>query len=299
MLTNVAIAYKNDAYIAEEIFPSFPVAKQSGKHFVYDRGMFRTTDNLRGQGSNSNEVTVSVTAGTAYYAEDHALKVFVSDEDVKNAITPTSPFVDATEYVTQLNMVAREVELAGMLANTAVMTANTTLSGTSQWSDYVNSDPIGVLRTGMQTVHAAIGTDPNVLILGKQVYDKLVDHPAFTERVKYSQLGVMTPELLARIVGVEKVLVGGAHKTTSAEGQTETTGYIWGKHAILAYVNPKIAPKMITLGLTYTFETMKVERLRGSDEEDRKGTYVRVGDHYYDQKLVAAGAGYLIKNAVA
>lgn len=299
MLTNVAIGFTNDAYIAEEIFPSFKVAKQSGKHFVYDRGNLRAADNLRASGSNSNEVTISFTVGTAYFADDHALKTFVSDEDVANAITPTSPFVDATEYVTDLNMVAREVELAALLADTAVMTLNTTLSGTSQWSDYTNSDPIANIRTGMAAVHAAIGVDPNVLILGKQVYDKLVDHPAFTERIKYSQLGVLSPELIARVIGVEKVLIGGAHKTTSVEGQTETTGYIWGKHAVLAYVSGKIGPKIMTLGLTYTWDTMKVERLRGSDEEDRKGTYVRVGDHYYDQKIVTASAGYLIKNAVA
>jgi len=77
-------------------------------------------------------------------------------------------------------------------------------------------------------------------------------------------------------------------------------GYIWGKHAVLAYVNPRVAQKMITLGLTYTWgDGMKTEKLRGSDEEDRKGTYVRVGDHYYDQNLVSALAGYLIKDAVA
>ena len=119
------------------------------------------------------------------------------------------------------------------------------------------------------------------------------------ERVKYTQLGVLTPELLARIFGVERVLVGGAAKTTSVEGQTETTGYIWGKHAILAYIAPVVRPKILTLGLTYTWKTMQVERLRGTDEEDRKGTYVRVGNHYYDQKFVSAACGYLVKNAVA
>ena len=56
---------------------------------------------------------------------------------------------------------------------------------------------------------------------------------------------------------------------------------------------------MITLGLTYQWKERIVERLRGSTEEDRKGTYVRVGDNYYDMNLVSASAGYLIKNAVA
>lgn len=299
ILSDVALAYENDAYIAELIFPSYKVEKQSAKHFVYDQGRFKVEENRRGQGAPSAEVTLTFTTSTSYFAEDHALKQFVSDEDADNATLAANPFNDATENVTELHWVARENELATMLADTAQLTQNITLSGTSQWSDYTNSDPVGVVRTGMQTVHAAIHKNPNTLILGKQVYDKLVDHPQFLERVKYSQLGVMTPELLARIFGVDRVLIGGAAKTTSVEGQTETTGYIWGKHAILAYIAPVVRPKILTLGLTYTWKTMQVERLRGTDEEDRKGTYVRVGNHYYDQKIVSASCGYLIKNAVA
>lgn len=299
MLTDVAIAYSNDAYIASEVFPAYAVKKQSGKHFVYDRGRFRVNDNLRNSGSNSNEVTLALTTGSAYFAEDHALKQFVADDDVDNAITPTDPLIDAAENVSEMHLIARETELATMLADTGVMTQNTTLSGTSQWSDYTNSDPVANVRTAMQAIHNAIHVNPNTLILGKQVYDKLLDHPAFIERIKYSALGVMTPELLARIFGVDRVLVGAAGYNSAKEGQTDSMAYIWGKHAILAYINPRTAPKMITLGFTYTWKEMQVERLRGSDEEDRKGTYVRVGNHYYDQKIVAAAAGYLIKNAVA
>lgn len=299
MLTNVAIAYANQSYIAEQIFPSLQVNKQSGKHFVYDRARFRSTDNLRAAGSNSNEVTISVSTGSVYFADDHALKQFVADEDVDNAITPTSPFIDATENVTEMQFVSREIELAAMLTDTAVLTQNTTLAGTAQWNDYTNSNPISDVRTAAQAIHAAIHVQPNVLILSKQVFDKLVDHPEIVERVKYSALGVITAELLARLFEVDRVIVADAAKNTAAEGQADSMSYIWGKNAILAYVNPRIAQKMITLGLTYTWKTMKVEKLRGTDEEDRKGTYVRVGDHYYDQKLVSAAAGYLIKNAVA
>lgn len=299
MLTSVAIAYSNDEYIADQIFPTYNVAKQSGKHFIYDQGRFRLNKTTRASGSPSNEVTLSLTTGTAYFADDHAQKMFVTNEDADNAITPTDPYQDATEFIMDQQMVARENELATLLGDTGTLTQNTTLSGTSQWSDFGNSDPIGDIEAGKQLIHKAIHINPNVLILGKQVWDKLKNHPAFMERVKYSALGVMTEELLAEIVGVAKVLVGGAAYTSSAEGQTEATSYIWGKNAILAYVNPRIAPKLMTLGLTYTWKTLIVERLNGSAEQDRKGTYVRVGDFYYDIKLVAANAGYLVKNAVA
>ena len=299
MLTNVAIAYGNEQLIADQIFPEFGVKKQSGKHFVYDRGRFRLNDTKRAAGSNANEVTLSITTGSTYFAEDHALKQFVADEDVDNTITPSSPFVDATENVTDMLLIDRENTLQTLVRSTANLTNNTTLSGTSQWSDYTNSDPFSDLETGMQTVHSAIGVNPNILILGKKVWDKLKHHPSFLERVKYSQKGVITKELLAALIGVDRVIVGGAYYVNSVEGQTETTAYLWGKDAILAYVNPRIAPKMITLGLTYTWKKMQTKRLRGTDEEDRQGTYVRVGNMYYDQQLVSAVAGYLLKAVVA
>lgn len=299
MLTNVAIAYSNDQLIADQIFPEFLVKKQSGKHFVYDRGRFRLNDTKRASGSPSNEVTLSITTGSTYFCEDHALKQFVADEDVDNAITPTSPFVDATENVTDMLRIDRENSLQTLIRSTSNLTQNTTLSGTSQWSDYTNSDPFDDLETGMQTVHSAIGVNPNTLILGKEAWDKLKHHPSFLERIKYSQKGVITPDLLAALIGVDKVLIGGAYYTSSVEGATEATSYLWGKDAILAFINPRIAQKMITLGLTYTWKKMETKRLRGTDEEDRSGTYVRVGNMYYDQQLVAAGAGYLLKTVVA
>lgn len=299
ILTGFSLAYKNSAYVADELFPALAVEKQSGKHFVYDKGRFRVNDNLRGAGARSKEVTHNVSSGGTYFCEDHALKEFVTDEDRDNAVAPADPFQDATENVTEMHMIAKEVELAADLTSTSVMSQNTTLSGSSQWSDYANSDPIADVRTGKQTIHAAIHVDPNTLVLGKQVYDKLVDHPAFLERVKYSQLGVMTPDLLARVFDVERVVIAAAGKNTAVEGQSDSMSYIWGKNAVLGYINPRVAPKSITLGLTYQWKTRKVERMRGVDEEDRKGTFIRVGDHYYDQKLVSASAGYLLKNAIA
>lgn len=299
MLTNVAISYSNDRFIADQVFPILPVKKQSAKHFIYDRGRFRINDTERGAGSNSNEVTLTLTVGTAYFADDHVLRQFVTDEDRDNAITPTDPYIDATENVRDMLLVDREKKLADFVTDTNNLSENITLSDTDQWSDYNNSDPFDDIEIGKQSVHTKIGVDPNVIILGKQVWDKLKHHPDLLERVKYSQKGVITTDLFASLIGIEKVLVGGAYYTSSDEGDVEATSYIWGKNVILAFVAARIAPKLMTLGLTYTWKTMQVERLRGSDEEDRKGTYVRAGNDYYDQKLVAAGAGYLLKTVVA
>jgi hypothetical protein len=119
--------------------------------------------------------------------------------------------------------------------------------------------------------------------------------------VKYSQKAQMTTDLVASLFEVDRIIVAAAGYNTTKEGQADSMSYIWGKDMLLAYVAPRIAPKMLTLGLTYRWNKRQknVKRLRGVDEEDREGTYVRVGGDNYDQNVVAAECGYLIKNSVA
>ena len=243
ILTGFSLAYKNSAYIADLLLPSLAVDKQSGKHFVYDKGRFRVNDNLRGAGARSKEVTHNISSSSAYFCEDHALKEFVTDEDRDNAVPPADPFQDATENVTEMHMVAKEVEAAGILTSTSVLSQNTTLSGTSQWSDFSNSDPIADIRTGKQTIHASIHVDPNTLVLGKQVWDKLIDHPALIERIKYSQFGAVTEDIVARILGVERLIIGAAGKNGAVEGQSDSMSYIWGRTRFSRTSTPVSLPR--------------------------------------------------------
>lgn len=294
-LSNVSVKFTNDSFIADEVFPVVKVAKQTGKYYVYDKANLRIDSSARAAGSPSNEVEFGLSTAS-FSCDDHALKGFVADEIQDQAEAALNPLVDETENITEKLQLDRENVLATILTDTAQVTQNTTLSGTSQWSDYSNSDPVGDVRTGRTTIHAASFKKPNTLILGKQVFDQLCDHPAIIERIKYSQLGVVTAELLARVFQVEKVLIGEAGKNTAVEGQTDSLSYIWGKHAILAYIAPKVGLKTLTLGITFTYAMREVKRWY---DQDREGTYVRVGKDNYVHKIVAVSAGYLIKNAVA
>ena len=299
ILSNVSVAYKNDVYIAEQILPCIPSKKKTGKYFKYDKSKFRKVPSLRGMGSAAREVGYGVSQSTAYVCKDHALKQLVPDELKDQAPTPLNPEMDAVENVTERLLIEKEYDLAAYMSNTSNLTNNTTLSGTSQWSDYANSDPIGDVRTAKQTIHSKIFRDPNVLVLGKQVYDKLVDHPDIVDRVKYSQLGVVTAELLARVFDVPKVIIAAAGYETAKEGQSSSMSYIWGKHAWLLYVTPRPGIRSISFG--YHFQSPSLAKRRRVDkwyDNDREGTWVRVHD-FYTREIVSVDCAYLIKNAVA
>ena len=295
-LSNVSIKYTNDVFIADLVLPMVKVAKQTGKYYVYDKSNLRVDKTARAAGSAANEIDFGVAPTGTFACDDHALKGFVADEIQDQADAALNPLVDETETVTEKLLLDREINAAALLTSTATLTQNVTLATTAQWSDYSNSDPIGDVRTARTTIHQNTFKKPNTLILGKQAFDILIEHPQIIERIKYSQLGVVTAELLARVFQVEKVIVGEAGQNTAVEGQTDSLSYIWGKNAIVAYIAPQIRIKMLTLGVTFTYSTRLVKRWR---DEDREGTYVRIGNDNYVQKIIAAAAGYLIKNCVA
>lgn len=305
VLTELAIGYKNDAYVAPLMLPFFEVSKQGGKHWIYDRSRFRTSVNFgrRAPGSASDRNDLTLTAGIPYFAEDHAESADVFDEDVDNAReTNRDPFADVTEFLADKQLVNFENEVATLLTTAGNWASghSPSLTGGARWNVYATSDPIKDIRDGVKLVHSKLFVRPNRLLLPFEVFVVLKDHPAIMERVKYSQLGVATPELLARVFEVNEVVIAGAGRNTSARGQADTMSYIWGKNAILAYVNPANRDKDITLGRTYQWagKNRIVERLRGEDSEDKKKTIVRSGNWYYDPLIVCNEAGYALRNVI-
>lgn len=295
VLSNVSVAYKNEDYIAEAIMPEQSIKKSKGKYYVYDRAMFRVNDTKRAPGAKANTVEYGLTT-QSFEAVDHALKGKITWEVIEEADTALSPETDETENLTEMIMIDEEVALATVMQATGSITNNTTLSGTDQWSDYTNSDPIGDIKTGRQSVQNNVMRKANTLVLGQETFDVLCDHPDVVERVKYSFGVSPTEELMARIFKVEKVIVGAAQKNTAIEGQTDSMSYVWGKHAWLVFISKnRRALKQITFGWTMKKKKHTVKKWDDVDEEAR---YVRVNKKY-TQELVAEGAAYLIKNAVA
>ncbi|MCX6013511.1 MAG: major capsid protein [Chloroflexi bacterium] len=295
ILSNISVAYKNAEYVAEQILPIVKVMTVTGKYFVYDTSSFRKSNSLRGMGASAKEVDYGVSQSTAYVIKEHCLKELVPDELIEQAPTPLSPEMDATENVTEKLLVEKEYDLAAYMASSSNLTNYVALSGTDKWSDYSNSDPCKDIRTGKAAINAKIFREPNVLVLGKQVYDKLVDHPDIIDRIKYSALGVATTDLLARLFDVEKVIIGGAGYESATEGQTSSMAYIWGKNAWLIYVSPRPGIKQISFG--YHFQN-KIREVDKWYDKDRKGTFVRVTD-CYTREIVSIDCAYLIYGAVA
>jgi len=291
ILTNISIQYRNAAYVGTQLLPIVPVKKKSDIYYIYDSkaDRFRIPDSLRAPKTESKTVDWKVTEDS-YNCKEYALNDLIDDIERDNADKPLNLEVDTVEFLTDIIQLGLEWRI-----KTVVEAALTGHTPTTKWSTPATSDPITDIETGKAAIHAVIFRHPNILLLGQQVYDVLKHHPDILDRIKYVQKGTVTAELLASIFEVDKVIIGASGYNTKKEGQTAVYNYLWGKNAILAYVEPKPGLKKFSLG--YVLQSKKFQTRRARIEV-KHSDWFEVGE-IETEKIVAAACGYRISDAVA
>jgi hypothetical protein len=299
-LTEVLIAYKNNQYVADELFPVIPVNKQSNKYFIYSKDRFRVVDDARRPGARANEFEWNLSTDT-YYTEGHALAQAIPDELRANADPALDIDVDTTEQLIDSIYLQRELLAARKATDTTVITQYADLSQGVQWSDYQNSNPVKTVEDQKATIQKQIAKEPNSLLLSKPVFLALRNHPAIIDRFKYTQVGILQPEHLKAVFNVENLFIADTIKNVSPEGATDSLDYVWGKHALLFYRPDGMGRRTVSLGGQFRWlfgantQGYLVKRYR---VEERTADVVEC-QLYYDLKIIAAPAAYLFLNAVA
>ena len=136
---------------------------------------------------------------------------------------------------------------------------------------------------------------PNVLILGQEVYSILRQHPDGLDRYKHTRQGIMTREMIATWLDVDRIEVGTAVHNTAKEGQDESMNFIWGKNALLMFVTG--SPSIREPSAAYTFQKEEPRTKRWREEAEDQD--VIECTHLHRTYVVAQDCGYFIENAVA
>jgi len=294
VLSGVSLRYSNDEMIADRVLPVIPVKKESDKYYTYTRA-WKLPQSERAAGAEANEIDWNVSTAT-YQCEEYALKDLIPDRVRDNADNPLNMDVDTTEALTELIQLGREKRVADIVFAAGTYGSQTSaLSGTNLWDDYAGSDPIGDVRTAKSVVHAASGKLPNTMIIGYQSHLKLLDHPDILERIKYTQRGIITSDILAAVFEVDNYIIGKALYDSTQEGVAESLGYVWGKKCALIYAEPSPGLKKASFGYQFQSRGFRVKKWR---EEGRDGDFIEAGE-VRDEKIVAASTGYLYSAVTA
>jgi hypothetical protein len=313
VLTNISLGWPALGLVGENLFPAIGVAKQSDKYNVFGREGWLPEQDYRAPGTVANEIPGMQLSKDTYYAQEHSLQIPVTDEERENADSPLSPDRDGTELVTSKIILGREFAMYNYVSNVSNYATghSLTLSGTSQWSDYTNSDPIAAVRGAIRTIHSKIFMEPNVMVLPYYVYSILQDHPKLLARIQYAQKALITADLMAELFGIDRIIVPGVGIGSGNPGQTMTVSYLWGKDVILAWVPPRPGQKIPAFGYEFVWSygagqagggrKQIIDRWR---EDPRKSDLIRCSRRY-DLKMVGVDtlgktvAGYIFKAAVA
>lgn len=301
MLTNISIQFKNPGYIAEDVMPIIPVKLETSKYFTYDKTRFDAPPALRAERTQYARVDWSVTTNT-YSCQEYGLELLIDDRERQNAIEPLSLDVDTTEIITDMVLNDREQRVKNVVMTAANYThSNTTdyTAASNAWDQFATSDPIkDVAVTGRETIRSNTGVYPNTLVLGAKAFSTLKQHPIIIDRLKYNPPGGTARGslgALADLFEVDRVLVGLPLTRSSNEGQTDTLSDIWGKNALLAWINPRPAIKQPTLSYMFQSRPRQVYKYR---DDFRASDVVRCSEVTAEQ-MIADQCGYLWTNVIS
>lgn len=311
-LTNMSVAYMQDAsaFIADKVFPIVKVKRQSDVFYVYNKGDFmRDEAQVRGAATESAGGDYGVVANDPYYCKKHAFHKDVTPEERANYDEPLNADVDASDFVSQKMLIRREMQWASNYFKTGVWgkeISGAASAGTGQvvYWDEATSDPIGDITGESVAMASVTGYKPNTLVLSPYVFNALKNHEDILDRIKYTQKGIVTADLLATLFEVEHVYVAWSVVNSAIKGASDSVNFIMGKHALLCYSNPAPALKKPSAGYIFAWTG-----LDGSGSYGNRivrlpmdmlglGTERIEGEIAFDAKKICADLGTFFKDIV-
>lgn len=187
------------------------------------------------------------------------------------------------------------------------------------WSSSAGT-PIDDIITLTSLIGGRTGRRPNVLVLGRQVWDAIHRNTQVIDVLKYGQTSgpvKATTENLAYLMELEEIIVSDAVVNTADEGATATNEYIIGKHALLMYraANPDASAMDGSAGYTFmpdgeqrvpnalaNLDNMSMFNNLGTAISTRQQldtrSYVYEIDVAYDHRVAGSALGCLLRNIV-
>lgn len=268
-LSNVSVAFiqqPND-FVAARIFPNVPVSKQSDVYYSWDRGHFnRSQMKERAPATKSQGSGFTATPDKTYYCRRYSLHHDIPDEVRANADAALDLDRSSTIFLTTQALLQREKLFVANFFASGLWTfdltgvaSNPTGSQRLKWSDAA-SDPVVDVRNAKREQRRLTGYEANKLVLGRAVFDTLLDHPDVLDRIKYGQTAggpaIANKQTLAALFEVDTIEVMNSIENTAEEGVANAHSFIGGNHALLVHAAPAPGLMVPTAGYTFSWTGM-------------------------------------------
>ena len=299
LLSQIAINYRPEGMIADQIAPIVSVAKETDGYPVFNRGeAFAIENTARSRTTEANRVTRSVSTA-AYQVKNYALAYDTPIEDRAN-IDAAYAFeleAGAVRYLNDKLMLDwdRRVLTA---ARTGVST--TFLAGSS-WTSLTNQgDAFSQIIQAKEQIKAATAKTGNSILLGWRAYQWMRRNTAMRNLINGTNngQGILTRQQMQDVFEVDRFLVADAFYNPANEAQTATFSNYFPADAVMVYYAPMTANRE-TPSFMYSFRWTAPElgvpmaAIRHPFETRTKVDGIEVG-YYQDEKITGSEYGVIL-----
>lgn len=300
ILSTHARGYRNAQYVYSRLAPIVDIPNRSMRIIRFGKEDFRKVNTRRAPGAATGRIQYGYASDPVALPQD-SLEAVVPNETGEEAkkvpgFDLAKISVNRVLNVFQLNL---EIEVATKARDAATYGANNklTLAGDDQWSD-PGSDPGAAIDDGKDQIRRMIGLRPNVLMLGPAVAKALSRHPKIKEQFKYTSSDSVTLAMLAQYFQVQEVVSGDAVYLPDTAADADPASDIWGKDAILAYVN-RDAGDYLSPSYAYTYRLKGCPYVETPYQERNAKSWIYPVTDEEASYVTGAEAGFLFKNAAA
>lgn len=317
-LTNISVAYQQgaDAFIADKVFPMITVVKQSDVYFSYSKAdAFRDDVRERGKGAESVGFEWNVHEADPYYCKKYAIHYDISPEEKVNYDAPLNLDRDTVEILTGKVLLNREINFKNKFLKTGIWGKDITgvASGATgnqvvKWS-VATSTPLEDINKIMLDMASKTGVKPNFAIMSPNVLYALKQHDEIMDLIKYTQQGVITTQLIAKLFELDDIfipwgVVNSGPATKDGEDASATTNFIYSGTMLVGY-RPKTASlKTPSAGYIFAWTGLEGSSAYGSRitrirmDELGYGTERIEAEMAYDQKQICADMGTFLTDLI-
>lgn len=287
--------------VALQIFPVFESVVQAGSLGIIPlEQLMKAKDTKRANtgGYNRGEYDFK---NLLFSTDENGWEERVDDREARMYGNLFDVELIAAQRARHAVMQNHEIRVTALATDASIPTG----AATTAWTTVATAVPITDARTAILAVQLACGVPPNVMVISWRRFQSLISCAQIVDRIKYSGLqdpnvGAITEAAIASAMGVQRVIVAGAMKDTTNEGQTSVLASVWPDTKVLfAVVADSNDLSQPTLGRTIHYsadgsaiggvmETYRDEPARSDIVRHRMDT---------DELLFYPNAGYVLTGA--
>jgi len=312
VLTGLTLSYMTEQnFIADKIFPTVEVQKQSDKFYKFDPDEENREGDVAKLAPRTSPPKFELGSDTDnYFAEVYGLAVDFDEQTMANADAVLDIRSRKVNLLMNKMMMKRDRDFLDTFFKTGVWGVDE--AGTTdfvKWSDGA-ATPIDNVRTWKREFQLRnYGIKCNKILIPQLTIDALMANPQILGRINggatVANPALIDMTILANIFGVEEVIVLDAVTNTAKEGATGTPTFMAGDSMLMTYSPANAGLDTPASGLTFAYNSIEgvsygvsVESFT-DDALRRSGVAEEVqAKMAYDMKLVGPSLGTFINDVL-